>query len=177
MEAMKKRDGKLKYLLPAGITLLRLIAAPFFYLAFVNSACTTALLVVIFAGITDIADGKIARKMDAASTFGAFFDVITDFIFIVAAFAAFVSQDWYGVFVVMPIAVSFIHFLIGRGFKKPVYDPLGRYSGAVVLVIIGLTVLLPYPMLRTVLSYFLAMFFIVSIVLRIGYLGKLKSGN
>jgi len=39
----------------------------------------------IMAGITDMVDGSIARKMGTASTFGAKLDTVSDFVFIAAS--------------------------------------------------------------------------------------------
>ena len=51
----------------------------------VFSACFYGLY--IFCGLTDMVDGTIARKMGAASTFGARLDTVADFLFVIASFA------------------------------------------------------------------------------------------
>ena len=40
----------------------------------------------LFCGLTDMVDGTIARKMDAASEFGARLDTAADFLFVIASF-------------------------------------------------------------------------------------------
>ena len=40
----------------------------------------------LFCGLTDMVDGTIARKMGAASTFGAKLDTVADFLFVIASF-------------------------------------------------------------------------------------------
>ena len=52
------------------------------------SACFYGLY--IFCGLTDMVDGTIARKMHAASEFGARLDTIADFLFVIASFAKLV---------------------------------------------------------------------------------------
>ena len=54
----------------------------------VFSACFYGLY--IFCGLTDMVDGTIARKMGAASTFGAKFDTVADFLFVIASFVKLV---------------------------------------------------------------------------------------
>ena len=52
------------------------------------SACFYGLY--IFCGLTDMVDGTIARKMGAASTFGAKLDTVADFLFVIASFVKLV---------------------------------------------------------------------------------------
>ena len=44
----------------------------------------------LFCGLTDMVDGTIARKMGAASTFGAKLDTVADFLFVIASFVKLV---------------------------------------------------------------------------------------
>lgn len=167
-----KKQIEMKYIIPTCVTLLRLIAAPIFYYVFLNGSCVIAFSIFIFAVLTDIADGKIARRLNATSTFGAFLDVIIDFVLIIMIFLAFFKKQWYGIFVFIPIAISFINFIIGSRLKKPIYDPLGKYMGAFVMTMIGITLLIPYVVVRKTLIYFLAIFFVINIISRTKYLRK-----
>lgn len=167
-----KKQIEMKYIIPTCVTLLRLIAAPIFYYVFLNGSCVIAFSIFIFAVLTDIADGKIARKLNATSTFGAFLDVIIDFVLIIMIFLAFFKKQWYGIFVFIPIAISFINFIIGSRLKKPIYDPVGKYMGAFVMTMIGITLLIPYVVVRKTLIYFLAIFFVINIISRTKYLRK-----
>ena len=44
----------------------------------------------LFCGLTDMVDGTIARKMGAASTFGAKLDTVADFLFVISSFVKLV---------------------------------------------------------------------------------------
>ena len=44
----------------------------------------------LFCGLTDMVDGTIARKMGAASSFGARLDTFADFLFVIASFVKLV---------------------------------------------------------------------------------------
>ena len=44
----------------------------------------------LLCGLTDMVDGTIARKMGAASTFGAKLDTVADFLFVIASFVKLV---------------------------------------------------------------------------------------
>ncbi len=77
------------------LTLLRIILVPFFV---VSLACDNvytrylSLLVFVIASITDIYDGKIARRYGLESTFGKFADPLADKILVTSAFIYFVTM-------------------------------------------------------------------------------------
>lgn len=160
----------MKYLIPTSITALRLLAAPVFYFAFLHCSCAIAFSIFLFAALTDIADGLMARKLTAATRFGAYADVITDFVFIIAVFAAFLQRNWYCIFIFIPIGLSFINFLVSSGVRKPLYDPLGKYMGLAIMIMIAITMLIPYPMARKILTYGLTVIFVINIINRMRYL-------
>jgi len=64
--------------IPNLVTLIRLVLAPFVAMAILNSAYPLAIGLFFTAGITDIIDGALARKMDDTSLFGAYLDPIAD---------------------------------------------------------------------------------------------------
>jgi len=76
------------------LTLLRIILIPFFVLFLAYDNVYTrylSLLVFIIASITDIYDGKIARKRGLETTFGKFADPVADKILVSAALIGFVA--------------------------------------------------------------------------------------
>ena len=81
-----------KALIPSGISALRLAALPLFLYFFSNSAIALCILVFGVAQATDLIDGYIARKLKVASKFGAYFDAITDFVFITGIFTVFTFE-------------------------------------------------------------------------------------
>lgn len=68
--------------LPNKLTLLRIIMIPFvmfFYLAsFIPCGKIIALVLFVLAALTDLLDGKIARKYNMVTDFGKFLDPIAD---------------------------------------------------------------------------------------------------
>lgn len=149
---------------------MRLVAAPIVYYTILNCSCIIAFTVFAFASLTDLVDGKVARKYNATSSFGAFLDVIVDYILVIISFLAFYKKQWYCIFVFIPITVSFINFLLSSGNNKPKYDPFGKYMGAVIMVMIGITLLFPYVIVREMLTYLLAALFIFNMISRTIYL-------
>lgn len=81
--------------LPNKLTLLRIILVPFFAAALLIGSIPhhylIALLIFAAASITDMLDGKIARKYNMVTDFGKFADPLADKILVISAFACFIE--------------------------------------------------------------------------------------
>jgi CDP-diacylglycerol--glycerol-3-phosphate 3-phosphatidyltransferase len=81
--------------LPNKLTLLRILLIPVFmvvlYWGF-PGATYVALVIFIIASITDLLDGKIARKYNLVTDFGKFADPLADKMLVTAAMLWFVEQ-------------------------------------------------------------------------------------
>ena len=81
--------------LPNKLTMLRIILTPVFlavlYWGF-PGADYAALAIFIIASVTDLLDGKIARKYNLVTDFGKFADPLADKILVVAAMLWFVER-------------------------------------------------------------------------------------
>ncbi|MBQ2676386.1 MAG: CDP-diacylglycerol--glycerol-3-phosphate 3-phosphatidyltransferase [Clostridia bacterium] len=86
---------------PNRLTVLRLIFTPVFLvfmLAQFPHHYALALIVFIGASVTDLLDGKIARKYNLITNFGKFLDPIADKLLTTAAFLAFIAFNMgYGI--------------------------------------------------------------------------------
>ena len=82
--------------LPNKLTLLRIILVPFFVatllLPTIPYHYIIALVIFAAASITDMLDGKIARKYNMVTDFGKFADPLADKILVISAFACFVEM-------------------------------------------------------------------------------------
>jgi CDP-diacylglycerol--glycerol-3-phosphate 3-phosphatidyltransferase len=78
--------------LPNKLTVLRVIMIPFF-LIFLNINKYVALAIFIAASLTDLLDGKIARKYNLVTNFGKFMDPLADKLLVCSALVAFVELD------------------------------------------------------------------------------------
>lgn len=67
------------------ISFVRILLAPFFIAAIKQKKLNTALAVSIIAGLSDFFDGKIARKFNWQSEFGANLDPVADKLFELSA--------------------------------------------------------------------------------------------
>lgn len=82
--------------LPNKLTVLRIILTPIFMLTLVWQFpyhYIVALFVFIFASITDLLDGKIARQQGIVTDFGKFLDPLADKMLTTSAFLGFIALD------------------------------------------------------------------------------------
>lgn len=92
---------------------------------------------------SDLIDGKIARKLDAASKFGAKLDVSADLLYIIISYIALINFNvlplWFFIFV----CLKFLEFVVTSKLIKQysnsnsvfVFDKIGRIVSAAFLVI------------------------------------------
>ena len=79
--------------LPNKLTLLRVIMIPFFILCGIIGGTAggwLALAIFVAASLTDMLDGKIARKYNLVTDFGKFMDPLADKLLVTAALSLFV---------------------------------------------------------------------------------------
>lgn len=80
------------------LTLFRVILVPFFIAAlmlpFVPYRNLAALLIFAIASLTDMFDGKVARKYNMITDLGKFLDPLADKVLVAAALICFVELGW-----------------------------------------------------------------------------------
>lgn len=64
--------------IPNLLSLIRIIIIPFFGVAYFNKQYLWAVIILAFSGLTDLLDGKIARKFNQVSELGKLLDPIAD---------------------------------------------------------------------------------------------------
>lgn len=81
---------------PNILTIIRILVVPFFVITAWYGNMTNACIMFIAAGITDVLDGYLARKLHQQSALGAVLDPIADKLLITAAFIilAFPKSTW-----------------------------------------------------------------------------------
>jgi CDP-diacylglycerol--glycerol-3-phosphate 3-phosphatidyltransferase len=108
--------------IPNALSVLRLLGVPLFlWLLLGPQADGWAVAVLMVSGVTDWADGKLARVLGQSSRLGALLDPAADRLYIVATLVAFVLRD------VVPLWV--VAVLLGRELVLGVMLlVLGRYG-------------------------------------------------
>jgi len=97
--------------IPNTLTLLRILMIPIFMVVFylpIEWNNRLACFIFILAGVTDILDGYLARKLNQQSSLGAFLDPVADKIMIAVVLVILVQQDP-SLFLALPAAI-----IIGR---------------------------------------------------------------
>ena len=93
--------------IPNLLSVLRLAGVPLFlYLLLGPRADGWALLVLVFAGLSDWLDGKLARWLNQMSRLGALLDPAADRLYVFCTLAAFVVRD------IVPLWIALV--LVGR---------------------------------------------------------------
>ena len=110
--------------LPNKLTILRVILIPFFvvFMLFdITGAADKWIALVIFcvASLTDMLDGKIARKYNLVTNFGKFMDPLADKLLVCTALICLTSMNRLNVIVVLVIIAR--EFIIG-GFRLVASD-------------------------------------------------------
>jgi phosphatidylglycerophosphate synthase len=106
-------------------------------------------LIILFLGIciSDLLDGKIARKTNSVSVIGAKFDVITDLLYIIISYVTLVNLKILPVWFLGFICFKFFEFVITSKFMKKnnksldnpfVFDKIGRAVSAIFFIIPGI---------------------------------------
>ena len=97
--------------LPNALTLLRILAIPFFAIALWYGHHWQAFIIFVLAGLTDLLDGFIARRFNQKSELGAILDPAADKLLMTTAF---VLMSWRTQHAVAPIPVWVAILAISR---------------------------------------------------------------
>jgi cardiolipin synthase (CMP-forming) len=94
-----------------------------------------AVAIAIAASITDFIDGRIARRMGAASAAGRWLDSAADVVFVLSALGCFAAAGAIPAYIPILIAISFSQYaidsmLIAPG-SGPIRSRLGHWGGVV----------------------------------------------
>lgn len=166
--------------LPNKLTILRMIMIPFFLVALmvpgIPGGKWIALALFCLASLTDMLDGKIARKYNLITDFGKFMDPLADKLLVCSAMIALIDLDRIPAWVVIVIIAR--EFIIS-GFRLVAADNgiviAASYWGkfkttfqmiAVILMIFNI------PALKTVTFIMLAAAVVLTIVSLVDYVAK-----
>ena len=169
--------------LPNKLTLFRVVLIPFFLFFLLTDFCGTAgkfiaLGIFAVASLTDMLDGKIARKYNLITNFGKFMDPIADKLLVSSAFIAFVQMDLLPAWMVIIFIAR--EFIIS-GFRLVASDAgivlaaswWGKFKTAFQMIMCLLLIInLDYPAVNVIEQIFIYASLALSIISLIDYLVK-----
>ncbi len=113
--------------LPTIVSCVRILLAPLVYLLIVSessSAWQWAAIVFFIGGISDYADGWLARKRGEVTSFGVFFDPLADKILVSAAFFGFAEAEVLPLWPVLIIIVRDVITTLLRSYADDIGHPV-----------------------------------------------------
>ena len=143
--------------LPNKLTILRVILIPVFLVFLIGDfnpySKWIALGIFAIASLTDLADGKIARKYNLVTNFGKFMDPIADKLLVCAAMILLVEMGRIPSWVVIVIISR--EFII-NGFRLVASDSgvviaasyWGKFKTTFQMIMIGMMIVVDIPLLR-----------------------------
>lgn len=138
--------------LPNFLTLIRIVAIPFFLVLLSSRLYLEALVVFIVGGLTDALDGAVARITDQQTPLGAYLDPVADKLLVISSFVMLgliggiplwlvvlvVSRD-----IIILFGYGSIYFLVGE--RMEVHPSLiGKFNTLLQLVTVGIVLALLY---------------------------------
>lgn len=136
-------SGLLRHI-PNLLTGMRLACAPAIALLLASGDDRAALGIFAFAGLSDAADGYLAKRFDLATRFGRYLDPAADKLLMLAAFLALAvlqhTPVWLTVLVIARDVAIVAGILLARFLELPIkIEPLaiGKISTAVQIAYIG----------------------------------------
>lgn len=121
------------FTIPNLLSVIRLAGVPvFLWLLLGPKADAWAIAILVFSGVSDWADGKIARWLNQASKLGAMLDPAADRLYTLATIVAFVVRDivpWWiaAILVSRDLMVGICIWVLGRaGFSTPEVNYIGK---------------------------------------------------
>ncbi len=159
-------------IVPTLISSFRIAVLPLLLYVYATGNIALCLTLFAAAAITDLFDGYVARKLNATTKFGAYYDASTDFVLVIGIFTFFSLKGFYPVWLLLLITASFAQFLATSHYAKKLFDPVGRYTGSALYIGVVLTLVLPSQATFAFVEYAFLGFFLVSLASRALSLAK-----
>lgn len=158
--------NKIKSNIPNILSILRIIFSPLLFLFILLDFGLLAIILFIYCIISDKMDGYIARELDVCSNFGGYLDVVADFTFVFLALYSLVIKLLYPFWILIVISLFFIQFLFTSSTKRPVYDPLGKYYGAFLMMMVGIALIDYFKDVLIYIPVFLLCYTLLAVISR-----------
>ena len=154
-------------LLPTTISLTRAALALVFYnLLILESPFLIPTYLIICT--SDVLDGWLARFLNASSNSGVLIDASADFLVLGLGFFHYADLGFLSFLLLFLMSASFIQYVITL--KSPICDPLGKFVGTVLYILLALTMLFPNEPTRFIITVVGVIYVSASVVSRLNRL-------
>jgi phosphatidylglycerophosphate synthase len=128
-------------LAPNLLTFARVLSVP--VIVYDLLAGGSGLTLYLFACISDLLDGALARRLSGETRVGSTFDACADFLLVFGVSATLYQRGLLPIWFLILIALTFAQFL----FVKPRSgsDPLGKHIGTILFIALGAILFQPAP--------------------------------
>lgn len=133
----------IRRLAPSLLSALRIPLALVLYGLVVSGAWRLAVLTLIAAALSDLADGWLARRTDMRTRTGAYLDVGGDLLIVLGGFGALAVAGAMPRWLPFSLLAVFAQFLFTSRRGQPAYDPVGKYFGGFLYGALGVALALP----------------------------------
>ncbi len=155
--------GRVFLLLPPSLlTGTRLVLAPIFL--FLPAGDGIRLYVFVFACVTDLVDGILARRLGSTTRVGSLIDAFADFALVGVVSIVLASEGLVAPLFVALIIVAFAQYALTEPRRGS--DPLGKYIGTVLFFSLIIILAHPIPLVAGVSSLAASVYIVASLVLR-----------
>ncbi len=133
--------------LPNLITISRILSVPLIVWLIISAQFALAFLVLLAAGISDAADGFIAKRFDQATTLGAYLDPLADKVMLVSVYVALgvleIFEPWLVILVVsrdiLIVGGLLLAWFLDRGMDiRPVFVSKANTAGQIILAAVAI---------------------------------------
>jgi phosphatidylglycerophosphate synthase len=127
-----------------GLSLLRILLAPALALAVTDGAAAVAAALFWLAVVTDVADGRVARRRGEVTPYGRLFDHAADATFVSVGAAALASMGALPIALPLLIAAAFLQYAFdsrSQGIREPRRTRLGHWNGVAYYVVVAVPVM------------------------------------
>ncbi len=167
--------------LPNKLTLGRIFAVPVFVILYVTGHPVWAFIVFVLASITDMLDGKIARKYGLVTNFGKIMDPLADKVLVYSAFVLMVADGKVPAWMLIVILarefiVSGVRTVAAADGTVIAADIYGKLKTVFQMVAVPLLVLgeWPWPFVAVIANILLWISLILTVVSGVNYCLKNK---
>lgn len=143
--------------IPNLLSVIRILLIPLIVVLYIREQFPAAVLVIVLSGLTDVVDGKIARKFNMISDFGKFLDPVADKLTQAALAVCLFSRypAMIGLFLLMAVKEGLQFFWGLKALKATDNLDSANWYGKVctVLLYVVMIVLFLFPGIHAALAY------------------------